>query len=822
MIKSFSVTNNLNERLDMVLTDPEQSGIVVRSVEGLGPGKVTVHMKEVANGDGGSYTGGRVPIRNIVMNLVFLPNPTIEDTRLLTYKFFPVNKSIKLTVETDRNLVNIDGYVESNEPDIFSNLEGCQISILCPNPYFYTEKDQITTSSGIFPMLEFPVDNELVEDPTIEKRIPSDEPYIDYYGKNITVASWQNEVMKYTPFNYTLPGEYDWDPYEGVHTPRVLYDVTTEDESGELPYLVEGHFKNGTELFTRYCMYFFIKIPSPNTLFASGKKYTLSFYVDGKLLDYGVSDGRYTVLDIKVAANGVNLYQSGYMHKYIDGYNDLPIDTVKGPQILDFLREREGTKNKRVDIFLTDNIIDNIKKSNGFILFQTQIGYASSKDSIPIVSTEIRNKTFYTMTIHDVKINENTIEIRPGFTDEKVCIYKWGLYELTLRSETNWSGSLFFHPIKDKMEWENNDDSWKPKSIDGNRKFILEFDILTDFGNTNQDSRNYLMLEIRSDGGVNEDIEVHHFTADDSDNETSYIKGCMVEISEDVYYNLISAGEPFGGIVDFTLVLYSIDIYGKYKKIEPTSSSNNATHANYTNLSNITFYEILQPTTDQTILNKINYLIDDSMPDYSFTQDGKEYNLRASEGIIMGEIKKDAFTHLVRYEGNATIGFQATIGFSHSLAAFDSNGLVGNPGYIVITSNFYPKKKMVIDLSKVYEVIQSAGENDGHIIPITQPGDFIFIDTRKKRKTIRYQKPDDYEYVDSNGESVVWDHAGYKINILSASNRDIEWFELQEGDNILTISHKSNPDKELVEDLENDHSEYLEIEVRNQIYYEGV
>lgn len=163
MIHSITVTNYLGDSITLELTRPEQSGFIVKSVDGLGPAKGNVNTVEVSTNDGGVFNSARLNIRNPVLDLVFLETATetIEDIRHKSYKYFPVKKKVKLLIKTDNRVSVIDGYVEHNEPAIFSNQEGCQISIICPYPYFYSAgESNITVFSGIEPLFEFPFGNE--------------------------------------------------------------------------------------------------------------------------------------------------------------------------------------------------------------------------------------------------------------------------------------------------------------------------------------------------------------------------------------------------------------------------------------------------------------------------------------------------------------------------------------------------------------------------------------------------------------------------------------------------------------------------------------
>ena len=145
MIKSLKVTNHLGESLVLELMRPEKSGLIVREISGLGPSKATINTSDVATMDGSVYNSSRRENRNIVLDLMMYPFPTIEDSRLLTYRYFPIKKQVRLEIETDNLNVHTYGYVESNEPDIFSEEESTQISIICPDPNFY---DVVKTSTA--------------------------------------------------------------------------------------------------------------------------------------------------------------------------------------------------------------------------------------------------------------------------------------------------------------------------------------------------------------------------------------------------------------------------------------------------------------------------------------------------------------------------------------------------------------------------------------------------------------------------------------------------------------------------------------------------
>ena len=163
MIHAVTVTNAHGESLRLDLRNPYQTGLAIESITGLGPVNADVAMTDYATLDGGLFSNSRLTTRNIVIQLRFIwYSETIEMIRHKTYKYFPVKQPIILDFETDERNVLASGYVESNEPNIFSANEGCQISILCPDSYFYSGEGSGTTivefskSENVF---EIPFDN---------------------------------------------------------------------------------------------------------------------------------------------------------------------------------------------------------------------------------------------------------------------------------------------------------------------------------------------------------------------------------------------------------------------------------------------------------------------------------------------------------------------------------------------------------------------------------------------------------------------------------------------------------------------------------------
>lgn len=166
MINNIKITNHLGESITIMMSS-ETSGLIIESINGLGPAKGIVSMTSRAGADGSIFSSARVNNRNILITFSFEFNPDIETVRQLTYKYFPIKQLISLEINTDNRNVRTEGYVESNEPSIFTNEAGTTISILCPDPFLYDLISSINTFSSVTPLFEFLWEDDNATSPTI-------------------------------------------------------------------------------------------------------------------------------------------------------------------------------------------------------------------------------------------------------------------------------------------------------------------------------------------------------------------------------------------------------------------------------------------------------------------------------------------------------------------------------------------------------------------------------------------------------------------------------------------------------------------------------
>lgn len=172
MISSVKIINYLGQSMLAELSFPERSGFLIYNMTGIGPEKAEIRTTDIITADGGVYNSARLPNRNIVLSIRFFSweGKSVEEIRHESYKYFPIKTPVTLVITTGDRVGEITGYVESNEPVIFSKETHTQISIICPFPYFYDGSDDgtnVTIFYGVEPMFEFPFSNESLTEPLL-------------------------------------------------------------------------------------------------------------------------------------------------------------------------------------------------------------------------------------------------------------------------------------------------------------------------------------------------------------------------------------------------------------------------------------------------------------------------------------------------------------------------------------------------------------------------------------------------------------------------------------------------------------------------------
>lgn len=143
---------NANGEIFQLSQDMRNYAIV--GVQGLTPPPTAVNTSTGGIIDGTFYNSARVNQRNIVITVVL--NGDIEGNRQRLYKIFNIKKPCAIYFSNKNRNVQIKGYVETIEGDLFVQRERMQISIICPRPYFEDLETIYTELSKTVRMFEFP------------------------------------------------------------------------------------------------------------------------------------------------------------------------------------------------------------------------------------------------------------------------------------------------------------------------------------------------------------------------------------------------------------------------------------------------------------------------------------------------------------------------------------------------------------------------------------------------------------------------------------------------------------------------------------------
>lgn len=222
MFKSVTVTNYRGDSLELPLEWPNDAGLLISSIDGISPGNVQINSQDYAVLDGGIYNSSRMQTRNITIEFYYGFDPHIESTRHRAYRYFPIKSKVDLNFVTDeRNLV-ISGYVESNDTQIFSEQEKGQVSIICPDPYFYEYSSTEYLFGQAKPEFEFPFSNESLTEPLI--------CFGDYGPASVYEIDYQGDIDVGIVVKVTFKKASDIDKltfYDVTHNQKLELDFET-------------------------------------------------------------------------------------------------------------------------------------------------------------------------------------------------------------------------------------------------------------------------------------------------------------------------------------------------------------------------------------------------------------------------------------------------------------------------------------------------------------------------------------------------------------------------------------------------------------------
>lgn len=177
MFFKLILENAGGDRIDMTTTANEY---MTSSIEGLNPPVGTISTSSYAGTDGSYLNNAFIEKRNVVIHFE-MRGPGVEARRHQLYKVVKPSRYIKIYYATAGIDVFAEGYVESCEVSIFEQLVTGQISILCPDIYWYSTESVMAYYSQITGAFTFPFPTESTPEPSVT-------PFLRCYGISNTIS----------------------------------------------------------------------------------------------------------------------------------------------------------------------------------------------------------------------------------------------------------------------------------------------------------------------------------------------------------------------------------------------------------------------------------------------------------------------------------------------------------------------------------------------------------------------------------------------------------------------------------------------------------
>ena len=152
MFFTIILENQSGEQINMTTTANQY---MTSEIDGLNPPAGTISTSTYAGMDGSYLNNSFIEKRNIVIYFQ-MRGIDIEKRRHLLYRVVKPSRYIKVYYKTAGIDVYTEGYVETCEVSNFDALTSGQISIICPDPYWYSTSAVYAYQSQITGAFHFP------------------------------------------------------------------------------------------------------------------------------------------------------------------------------------------------------------------------------------------------------------------------------------------------------------------------------------------------------------------------------------------------------------------------------------------------------------------------------------------------------------------------------------------------------------------------------------------------------------------------------------------------------------------------------------------
>lgn len=151
MFYTLILENQAGERVDLSET---ANKFMFNKIDGLSPPAGTISTSSYAGMDGSYLNNAFIEKRNVVIQFQ-MRGTGIEKRRHQIYKVVKPSRYIKIFYKTANIDVFAEGYVETCEVENFKQFVSGQISIICPDIYWYAIETQVAEYSQVIGAFHF-------------------------------------------------------------------------------------------------------------------------------------------------------------------------------------------------------------------------------------------------------------------------------------------------------------------------------------------------------------------------------------------------------------------------------------------------------------------------------------------------------------------------------------------------------------------------------------------------------------------------------------------------------------------------------------------
>lgn len=149
---SLLLENDVGTQINMTST---ANRYMVSEIDGLYPPSGTISTSAYAGMDGSYLNNAFIEKRNLVITFQ-MRGCSIEECRHELYRVVKPSRYIKVYYKTSKIDVYTEGYVENCTVSNFSNQTSGQISIICPDPYWYSQSIKYAYFGRLMGAFTFP------------------------------------------------------------------------------------------------------------------------------------------------------------------------------------------------------------------------------------------------------------------------------------------------------------------------------------------------------------------------------------------------------------------------------------------------------------------------------------------------------------------------------------------------------------------------------------------------------------------------------------------------------------------------------------------